>query len=138
MRIVCPSCAAAYDVADNVLPVSGRVRCARCATEWQVDPPIAKAMPILPQPESETEPAHAAPTQMRAAPEPRVDVQPLPPRKWPMPQSPPDWRENRAVGAAWVISLLALVALAVAAYVFQTDILRAWPPSERLYQLFGR
>lgn len=44
MRIVCPSCSTAYTVADDKIGAAGRkVRCARCATRWLVEPPVAEA-----------------------------------------------------------------------------------------------
>jgi predicted Zn finger-like uncharacterized protein len=130
MRIVCPSCTAAYDVPDTRLPASGRVRCARCAHEWSVAPPdVPSRAALIPEPEIKSAPA---PT---LAPIPPAEP---PPRPWPallVPTAEPT--RNRAAGAAWTVSLLVLVVLAVAAYAYRVDIMRMWPPSARAYQLFG-
>lgn len=59
----------------------------------------------------------------------------------PLPTSPasvePALQKNRNVAAAWALSLLVLVVLAVAVFVFRGDIQRTWPPSTRLFSLFG-
>jgi predicted Zn finger-like uncharacterized protein len=40
MRLACPACQATYDIPDNLLgPAGRRLRCARCAAEWQAFPP---------------------------------------------------------------------------------------------------
>ena len=54
MLISCPKCNALYDIAENLLPESGKkMRCARCGNIWQAKPGNA-----LPEPEA-TEPAAA-------------------------------------------------------------------------------
>ena len=48
MRIVCPACEAEYEVPDTLLANGPRkVRCARCAREWE---PFAPPPPIQPPP----------------------------------------------------------------------------------------
>lgn len=46
-------------------------------------------------------------------------------------------RTSAAPAAAWVASLVLLVALASAAYSWRSSIMAAWPPSERLYAALG-
>jgi hypothetical protein len=48
-------------------------------------------------------------------------------------EPPRDWRAL----AAWAASLLLLVALVAVAVQFRAEIMRAWPPSQRLYGIFG-
>ncbi len=38
---------------------------------------------------------------------------------------------------AWAVSLIALLALAGSAYVWQRQVVSLWPPSARAYALFG-
>ena len=39
MRLVCPNCAAQYEVADNAIPTAGRnVQCANCENTWFQEP----------------------------------------------------------------------------------------------------
>lgn len=105
MRLVCPNCAAQYEVDASVLPAEGtEVQCSACSTVWfQPGPDIANPAPRpkqqapVRQPRSEPEPAQAvvettqparpsrppvaAPdasspdTQQRAAPAPQSNAQ---------------------------------------------------------------
>lgn len=50
MKIVCPACAAAYEVPMTLLKPGKAVRCARCAGEW-VPPPPAPEKPMEATPE---------------------------------------------------------------------------------------
>jgi predicted Zn finger-like uncharacterized protein len=126
MRLVCPSCQAAYEVPDHRLG-SGprRLRCARCGQEWTVEPAPATAPPPPPPP----------PPRQRPVLPPLVAEERRPP-----PAPFPDYEEEpvgkRGAFAAWAASLLLLAGLAVAAVQFQAEIMRAWPPSQRLYALF--
>jgi predicted Zn finger-like uncharacterized protein len=123
MRLVCPSCHAAYDVPDDRLGAGvRRLRCACCAQEWTFEPPAPPARPPPPPP----------PPRAPAAPlvaEPRIA---------PPPSFPPDEAVPPAGGhawAAWTASILLLAGLAVAAVHFRAEITQLWPPSQRLYAL---
>ena len=126
MRLVCPSCAATYDVARDILPQSGQVRCARCGTEWQIERQAPAPREPDPEPPDMVRPAPVWPEVLAPAP---------------LPVGPasvgPALKRNRNVAAAWALSALVLVVLAAAVLVFHDDIQRTWPPSARLFSLFG-
>lgn len=160
MRIVCPSCQAAYEVPDKLLGSSPRkVRCARCGGSWVPEPVAA---PIL-QPPSEMPPPEAAPggshageaetptghapeagpqSPPLAAPAPLAAAVPLsgPAAKTPAP-APGAFADGRALvvvaGVLWLASLAALAGAVWAAFAFRHDIMALWAPSRRLYALLG-
>lgn len=52
MRLICPSCDAQYEVADNVIPEAGRdVQCSNCGTTW-FQKPVVAAAPPAPKPDN--------------------------------------------------------------------------------------
>ena len=55
MRIVCPACAAAYEVPEARLRPGLVVRCARCGADWAQPTPEPEPEPV-PTPEPEAEP----------------------------------------------------------------------------------
>lgn len=191
MRIVCPSCAATYDVPDAALAPGRPVRCTRCGTEWA---PLSAAPPALapgagtgrslrhmarqlppnaPEPRAVSGPERVPqiPTMPIAPPRPTADArrteepEELPPEELPpkelahqLPHEPrvlpgllaaeqdevglPIARSHPRRGPtsplpAWLASLVLLVALAGAAYIWRAPIMTAWPPSERLYAALG-
>ena len=131
MRIVCPTCTAAYDVPDHLMAAGKRTRCARCALEWVPQPPVAGPLEA---------PKTAPPPPMPSIPPPpRPTIQPPPltPRN-------PDRagvRPRRATSLPVVLALGASVlvlALAVAVgIVWRVVVIHAWPPSERLFTWLG-
>jgi len=151
MRIVCPSCQAAYEVPDKLLGGGVRkVRCARCGTEWvpaadPAAPPEAPAIvPLLPPDDA---PASAAVAPGPPAPAPPVAEPPSPPAPM-LPRPGPDRaaeipkpREERGLavlaGLAWLASLLLLAGAAWATITWRTEIMAAWAPSRRLFLLLG-
>jgi predicted Zn finger-like uncharacterized protein len=150
MRIVCPSCDAVYNVPDAMLAAAPRaVRCARCGTEWtpgaladappaqpappaEPPPPAAVAEPAM-RPEraepklssyrSRTEPRLTAVSDLDARPPPRDDETTL--------------RGRRGAVAGWVFSVLLLIGLAAASVAWRTQVMAAWPPSQRVYGALG-
>jgi predicted Zn finger-like uncharacterized protein len=141
MRIVCPSCSAAYDVPEALLAGRQAVRCARCAQEWQ--PELTGPAPA---------PARAVVTPMDAPPPPALRPMaetPSRPRRrmaggdWAIdrlmaaPQPAPRRRLALALAAAWTASIVIVLVVVAAAYLWRTDIMAAWPPSTRLYAAFG-
>jgi hypothetical protein len=54
---------------------------------------------------------------------------------FPPADAPPARR--RGAGAAWAASILVLAGLAFAAVQFRAEIMQGWPPSQRLYAVFG-
>ena len=133
MRLDCPSCAASYDVPDAKLAGRKTVRCARCGHQW-------------------------APSQASAPG--ATPATPRSPASWPNPDWPdPDWadrgRARTAAGPsrlappaaprpgrlglrlAWAATGLVLAIGLAAAFVWRTEIVRAWPPSLRVYAALG-
>jgi predicted Zn finger-like uncharacterized protein len=135
MRIVCPSCSAAYDVPEGLLSGRKAVRCARCSNEWQ---PAGR------------EPAVVAPVQPGVVPPLRPPVldERLRPQRLgaergataidrlmatPQPKS----RAGLALRLAWLGSIVLVAALIGAAYVERATVMAVWPPSIRLYVALG-
>jgi predicted Zn finger-like uncharacterized protein len=154
MRIVCPSCAAAYEVPAPILAKRRRMRCARCHDDWAIDPAlIAAAVASLPAPVV-VEPAAPKPVPLEspdlptglppdlpaapafasiAEPEPDADAPEL---EDAAPQS--RLPENAIpVLAAWLVSLAILASLAWGLIEQRVAIMQAWPPSARLYSALG-
>ncbi len=145
MRITCPACTAAYDVPDAQLAPGRGVQCARCGSGWVpvapaataaplVQPAKASALPAAPPPAaSPTDAPAPAPADERPALE-RLYAAAIPP---PLPQPPPIPRGRTLLPVAWAATLMVLAGLAAAAVTWRTDVMRAWPPSERLYAALG-
>lgn len=135
MRITCPNCAAAYDVPAERLAGGRTVRCARCGSGWV--PPADAAAPELP----------AAPAVAPAEAEPEVPEAAAPGVAEPEPAFPAaaggGVRRLLAVRLpvpvllAWVGSLVLLGVLMWAMIAWRLDVMRVWPPSERLYSGLG-
>ena len=125
MKIVCPACAAAYEIPANRLQPGQVVRCARCGGDWT---------PLEPEPEP-------------LAAEPEPEPEPLPPPEPPAPEPPapivatsvPEATRPRvsALAAAWALSIAAVVALVWGAFAGREAVMHAWPPSTRAYAALG-
>jgi predicted Zn finger-like uncharacterized protein len=127
MQIVCPACAAAYEVPMTLLKPGKAVRCARCAGEWVPSPAAASdvSMDALPQAAFAAAPASEfVPEGARPSRRPPI-ARPLPPRR------------NMALRVAWAASVVAVLLLGWGAYAERTMIMQAWPPSIRLYAALG-
>jgi predicted Zn finger-like uncharacterized protein len=142
MRIVCPSCQAAYEVPERLISQAPRrLCCARCGHEWQppelvrAETPAALTLPPEPPPPPpEPEPEPERPVRLPTRPIEHGD-EPL--------DRPPRHRVS-AVGASsrvavlgWLMSVLVLVMLGGAAVAWRGDVMAAWPPSQRLYAALG-
>ncbi|HYZ23123.1 MAG TPA: zinc-ribbon domain-containing protein [Rhodopila sp.] len=128
MRIICPNCAAQYEVPTQRLPRDRKVRCARCNALWRVSTeptPVAAASvaaaSIAPMPAApdlrwpEPRPAPAADTaQVTAATPP-----------------PPNWGPK----LGWAVSIMVLVILCAAVFHWRAEVIRLWPPSGRILAL---
>ncbi len=127
MRIVCPSCAAEYEVPAERLRPRRIVRCARCGGEWMAmrDAEPA-ARPSDPWPISAPEPEPEAP----AASAVTSAVSALDRLAAPLPAA----RGSSRVGltVAWILSFSVVAGAAAASVVFRDDIIRVWPPSARI------
>jgi len=141
MRIACPSCSAAYDVPDSLLPGGRIVRCARCGNEWMAVRAEAPAAP----PDSQEHPASAgpeAPAPLAAAEPParEVDRPAHPPRISAMDRlaaHPAALPASRGLQLAWAASFLLLALLGWGVYAWRVQIMDHWPPSTRMYAAFG-
>ena len=146
MLIKCPSCAAEYNVPGPLAP--GRaVRCARCGAQWA---PVLDAAVLdtavleAPEPSATEAPTTQAVTAAESVPPstttpPRVSGGVTEPAK-PVPMAP--LRRSRRSDRlplllAWGGSVLVLVLLITAAAVWRTPVMRAWPPSERVFGALG-
>jgi len=122
MRIVCPSCAATYEVPTSRLSSRRMVRCARCGGEWaairdaEAPPPVSDRTP-----EDRTE-------------HPEEHVASLPPvtamdrLAAPLPPAP---RSTRLT-VAWALTFLILIAAMAATVTWRSSLVRVWPPSSRI------
>jgi predicted Zn finger-like uncharacterized protein len=136
MRVVCPSCDAAYDVPETVLTARPMLRCARCAHEFQP--------PALPPAEPEGFPVEAAEV---AEPEAFFDPVPEAEPEAPAAEAPPDHppphadavprARRRQVLAGWAASFMVIVLAISLGISWRRPVMRAWPPSIRLYAVFG-
>ena len=142
MRMVCPACSAAYEVPDSLLVPGRAVRCARCSHEWipaatQPAPELpTRAPPLMP-------PAHWTDAEVIE----EVEVEPPPVA---VPESPRFTAMDRLalhrasldgnplpLRIAWAATIIALLVLAAAAWVWRTEVMHAWPASQRLYHALG-
>ena len=160
MRLICPNCAAAYEVPGTMLGAAPRrVRCARCGHEWMFAPTGAESQPA-------TEAEHPAPAELRtdvdmieravtraAPPDHGSLAMPLPPVTAPRidaneklsarGREPAARRARRVaaspliVGIAWLLTFAVLGAAIEAAVVLHADVVKVWPAAERAYRVFG-
>jgi predicted Zn finger-like uncharacterized protein len=137
MRIVCPHCAAAYDVPDGLLTGHKAVRCARCTKEWR--PLGLQAAPAtIATIEERPVAVPPAPAIVQAPRPPRrsVDLGPMAiDRLMATPQRKS--RAGLALGLAWLTSIVLVAALLAASYAERATVMAVWPPSVRLYAALG-
>jgi predicted Zn finger-like uncharacterized protein len=141
MRIICPACAAAYEVPDRLIGTGRSLRCRSCGHAWRVEPQATGAwepqatgaMPPEPPP-----PPLAGPPPLVAPPATLV------PRRAPQLIDPPLPRPSDlpphgrvALRLAWGASILAVVGMGIALWLFRAEIVEAWPPAARLYLMLG-
>ena len=147
MRIVCPSCQAAYEVPEKLLSGAPRkVRCARCGDAWVPEavvvavPAVEEVLPPAPEPEPEPEPVPEPPAHVAPPPAPPLAaVVPLvADRLVREPDAPPPRRGKPVLAAiAWAASLALLRGAGWAAVAWRAEIMAAWAPSQRLFTLLG-
>lgn len=128
MRIICPVCSAAYEVRDELLVPGRTLRCSRCSEQWTVVPPDPEAEQ---ETEPEAEPFHAAEDHQPPAAPRLTAMDRLASHPAPLPA------RNTPLRVAWLASVLLLVAVLVGMVVWRDTIMRAWPPSARLYSAMG-
>jgi predicted Zn finger-like uncharacterized protein len=136
MRIVCPSCAAAYDVPEGLLSGRNAVRCARCATEWQPTRPEPAPIPVAARRDPPTPPRPIPDARLRPPPRP---ADPAAPKAIDRLMATPQRRQRAglALSIAWLGSILLVAALLGAGYVERAQVMAVWPPSIRLYAALG-
>ena len=123
MRIVCPACAAAYEVPDERVKPGRRTRCTRCETTWT---------PVDEPPESVAEPADRSAAFLPGAP---FESQPLDRLVGAAP--PPVAPARSGVWMGWLATVVVLAGLGWAGYNFRTTVMQNWPPSTRVYAALG-
>jgi predicted Zn finger-like uncharacterized protein len=135
MRVVCPGCDAVYEVPNAVLSGPPRMlRCARCGREWVPEPPVPAV--AAEAPEAAAPPPYPEPVPFDEPPE-------LPPERSPLlaASAPlvgrPARRPARAAAIGWAATLVFLVAVLSAAYLWRNAIQTAWPPIQRAYASLG-
>lgn len=122
MRIICPSCAAEYEVPASRLTPGKMARCVRCGGEWmavrepaedpvQADPPAAD-----PQDDHAEEPAAL----------PSVTAMDR------LAHSPAPSQPKAGLIGAWVLTAVVLVGATAAAIAWRQDVVHIWPPSSRI------
>ncbi|MCX7381156.1 MAG: zinc-ribbon domain-containing protein [Alphaproteobacteria bacterium] len=154
MRIVCPSCSAAYEVPDRILAAGKKVRCARCGENWLPEeaaglvppepppPPPLTPVPLAPAPTARTP---VAPPVMPAPavppPEPQLAERPeavTEPAAIVPGARPPGGKASRGgLPVALGVSTLALAGMLAAAVVWRAALMAVWPPSQRLFGWLG-
>jgi predicted Zn finger-like uncharacterized protein len=80
MKIVCPSCAATYEVPESVVSSKRAVRCARCGGDW-----VPGAADTAPAPPAEVTPEPVPAPAFVPAAEEMADFEPAP--AWPEPEN---------------------------------------------------
>lgn len=115
MILTCPACSTRYRLDPSRLGGDGRrVRCAKCAHTWFQKPLEDTAKPAEPSPLA------AGPPPVPEGPEPSALA-----------------RRRQARAAGWAGFAIVVLALAVGGVIARTEIVNAWPPAARLYQLVG-
>ena len=136
MRITCPSCAAAYDVADSLLPAGRTVQCARCSKAW-----VPVEAPRVVEPEPERFPSEP-PAELKSEPEPATETEAGSPRlttvdrfaeRAPLPRS----SGGMVLRAFWAVGIVVVLGLLWGAYTWRGDVMAYWPQSVRAYSLLG-
>ena len=118
MILVCPTCETRYKVDDEAVnrPAGRTVRCASCGHSWHYRSPPAVSPLLRLRERVEVEPA--------AAPRPAITA-PTPPRR------------RHGSGIGWVIAILLIGAVAVAAIFARERVVAMLPQAAQFYDLVG-
>lgn len=121
MLVLCPSCAAQYDIPQSQMIRPRLLRCARCNTEWRVPPAVVQAAEAVPDP---------LPVSLPTLP-PTIDPAALPMQ--PLVAAPTASSGPRRGAALWIVlwllSLVVIVAGLYAVWHWRGAIGHRWPPS---------
>lgn len=154
MQIVCPQCAATYEVADGSIGAEGRkVRCAACRTVWVAMPELVAAGAesfAPPPPETLVPDPPPEPPIAEEVPDRLIDsAPPLTPADAPEPthepvDAPLVRRSKRLHKAAaktslkgWTTVILALLAVITGIIAFRSDVVRLMPQTASLFEKIG-
>ena len=151
MRIDCPSCAASYDVPDAKLAGRKTVRCVRCGHQWvpgpvpapgdlpPAAPPSPEPRPDLDRRDSDRRDSDRRDSDRhdpeRADRGPAQTVADAGRSRLASPVTPSPGRVGLRL--AWAASGLVLAMALAAAFVWRAEVVRAWPPSLRVYAALG-
>lgn len=125
MRIVCPNCAAEYEVPASRLAPQRKLRCSRCGGAWlAADPPAPDAF-------------DQDPLEFRAGPEDERETAPLTalPPVTAMDRLTAAARHAKApasLTAAWIMTFIILIAAVGAMIAWREPLVRAWPAGGRI------
>jgi predicted Zn finger-like uncharacterized protein len=155
MILVCPNCAARYEVDGSKFPAEGRkVRCKKCGHVWHQSAQthdderaeIEAAVFDGKAPEPEPEPEVVLPHEPELEPEPEVA------HAWRAPQpdadeeyveapvakpGAPSARGGILIALGWVAFVGVLLVIGFAAASYRTQIVSAWPKSASLFSHLG-
>ncbi len=123
MRLVCPHCAAAYDVPPALLAGRSAVRCARCGQRWGQQ---GASLPEEGPARLDAGPGELPPPKPEDALAPALGPTPAAARP-----------RDLGLRLAWAASALVLTLGAGSAVAWRSDVMHVWPPSERLYSVLG-
>jgi predicted Zn finger-like uncharacterized protein len=125
MEIVCPNCAAAYEVPASRMTPQRKVRCTRCGGEWVAVREASEAAPL----------PNVVPPEAAHAPDRASQIEAALPRVTAMDRLSAAAQRPRATPSlivAWVMTFIALAAAAAAVIVWREPLVRIWPPSSRI------
>jgi predicted Zn finger-like uncharacterized protein len=161
MKIVCPSCAATYEVPESVVASKRAVRCARCGGDWvpggAEEPQSAPSVEATVAPPGAVEPIAPESPVAEEVSEPELIAEPPPVTLATPPATlaadqwqsvaaaiaaeaaaqPPTPATPKTPIAAWFVSVALLAILTASSVAFRAPIMKAWPASTRLYAVLG-
>jgi predicted Zn finger-like uncharacterized protein len=135
MRIVCPSCSAAYEVPDSLVTAGRVVRCARCGGDWT--PVVTAPEPVPELAVTSVEPGEPAPPAVATADGGGGWSSPRPSAMDRLAAHPAGPPSRLPLRLAWAASLVVVGLMIWGGYAWRSQIAAAWPPSTRMYAAFG-
>lgn len=146
MILVCPSCAARYEVDGSKFPAEGRkVRCKKCGHVWHQQPEADQAEieetifnpPPEPQPAvAEPEPAWRAPVEDEEEPQ-EAAFAPADEDDEPVAIRPARRGGAIAVAFGWIALVAVILVIGFAAANYRSQIVGIWPQSASLFSKLG-
>lgn len=128
MLLACPTCSTAYEVPEERLKPGRKVRCAQCRTQWV---PVALAPTDDPEPTDDQRSSDAPTRDQMSPPLRHVSAMDR------LAAVTRHRQSDLALPVAWAASVIALLALATAAYLERDPVVRLWPATARLYAAPG-